>query len=642
MLFEESRADRRKRAGIKPALNPAAIPPAKPYTLLTRDEILSGVNRTLILDTESYPNYFLAAFQCLETGKVVYFEDSPDATVDTDLLSFVLHRFLTVGFNSIPYDLPMLLAAIKGSRAPALKQLSDKMIVEGERLTGNLPKAMNHIDLFDVAPLPDISLKLYAGRMHAPRMQDLPYAPDKLLTPEEARNVRDYCINDLDNTSLLFKAVLPQIELREALGKDYGQDLRSRSDAQVAEAVILGELAKLGVRPRQPTVEAGRRFRISPPPGLSFQTPALQHVLSVTLSTDFVIGLNGAVNTPAELTGLDISINGKSYKMGNGGLHSNEKSLTSYSTDTVKLIDRDVASYYPAILINQRLYPHHLGEAFIDVYTAIRDRRLRAKSLGLKTEAEGLKIAVNGGIGKLSNQYSKLYAPEVNSQVTVSGQLYLLMLIEAVELAGIPVISANTDGIVMAVPNDKKEALDVVIKWWEHSTGFVTEETVYRSLHCRDVNNYIAIKPDGGCKLKGVYSEVGSALNSVLSKNPESLIVSDAIQAFLSSGKPVADTIFACTDIRRFVNVRTVRGGARKDTTYLGKVIRWYYSTEVEGTINYVISGNSVPKTERARPAMILPTELPPDLNFNHYIREAEEALMDLGAKVRPGQRKLL
>lgn len=52
-------------------------------------------------------------------------------------------------------------------------------------------------------------------------------------------------------------------------------------------------------------------------------------------------------------------------------------------------------------------------------------------------------------------------------QVTINGQLFLLMLIEKLELAGIHVISANTDGIVSIIPNDKFELYCNLCHEWE-------------------------------------------------------------------------------------------------------------------------------------------------------------------------------
>jgi hypothetical protein len=39
--------------------------------------------------------------------------------------------------------------------------------------------------------------------------------------------------------------------------------------------------------------------------------------------------------------------------------------------------------------------------------------------------------------------------------------------------------------------------MNTIIAKWEKRTGLNTEETTYRALHSRDVNNYIAITKDG-------------------------------------------------------------------------------------------------------------------------------------------------
>ena len=69
-------------------------------------------------------------------------------------------------------------------------------------------------------------------------MRDLPYEPDRYLTEAEIVEVDEYCGNDLAVLESLFDALQPQVEQRETLGKRYGLDLRSKSDAQVAEAVL--------------------------------------------------------------------------------------------------------------------------------------------------------------------------------------------------------------------------------------------------------------------------------------------------------------------------------------------------------------------------------------------------------------------
>ena len=193
---------------------------------------------------------------------------------------------------------------------------------------------------------------------------------------------------------------------------------------------------------------------------------------------------------------------------------------------------------------------------------------------------------------------------------------------------------------------------------WEERTNFVTEETRYEGIYARDVNNYIACKTDfyvdnktkeivwkdgviKETKTKGVYSNKGSAQNSVLSKNPETYICSEAVQLFLSTGVNIEETIYNCKDITKFVSIRTVRGGAEKNGVYLGKAIRWYYSKNETGVIKYALSGNSVPTSEGAVPLMELTETLPLDLDYNWYIEKANQILFAVGYYKREKIKKL-
>jgi len=120
-----------------------------------------------------------------------------------------------------------------------------------------------------------------------------------------------------------------------------------------------------------------------------------------------------------------------------------------------------------------------------------------------------------------------------------------------------------------------------------------------------------------------------------LQKNPEHNICTDAVLEYLVNKIPVAETVRACKDIRRFVSVRNVKGGGEKDGVYLGKVVRWYYAKGQTTPITYVGSGNKVPKSDGAKPLMDLPTILPDDIDYEWYIEKAKEMLVDCGA-VKP------
>lgn len=270
-------------------------------------------------------------------------------------------------------------------------------------------------------------------------------------------------------------------------------------------------------------------------------------------------------------------------------------------------------------------------------------KMLEAESKEQSTKMNALKLTINGSFGKFGSKYSALYAPQLLLQVTLSGQLLLLMLIERLNNVGIEVVSGNTDGIISKYPKARNDEVRAIIKQWEEETNFKTEETIYASVLSRDVNNYFAVKIEGGdeegrflderlgVKAKGAYCERGSALNSVLSKNPDFLVCTDAVMNYLIKQTPIEETVRSCTDIRRFTTVRNVKGGAEKDGVYLGKVCRWYYAHKQQGTINYVLSGNKVPKSEGGKPCLDLPPKFPTDIDYERYIAEATEILYEIG-----------
>lgn len=650
----------------------------RPVEFMSDEELMTlPAGSVFVFDVETYINFWYVAFKSLDTGKFVAFERSPDHDFNPTKLLWMLWRFCIVGFNSASYDLPMIELAVRGASCEKLKEASDFIIKSGpaygtkkvtpfdfEKKYGVQIGRYNHIDLFNVCPVNGgvtarpASLKLYAGRLHCERMQDLPFPENHVLTREDAEIVRPYCCNDLANTELLFNELAPELKLRAEMSEEYGVELRSKSDAQVAEAVINKELEKvLGYYPKKPTLTDDGPLYYNVPDFVFFQTPQLQKMLDVVRGAAFYLDGLGSPIMPAELEKLKVTIGKSTYKLGMGGLHSNEKKIAHVATEDIILADNDVESFYPRTILNQRLFPPHLGEAFLTVYNKIVETRIHAKAMAAKCKKEGdrkgakkwkviadsLKITINGSFGKLGNKYSTLYAPQLMLQVTITGQLVLLMLIEAIEGIGVEVISGNTDGFISKYHKSRHEEVRNLIAAWEAHTGYKTEETRYKAVYSRDVNSYVAIKEDGGdpearfldeklgAKTKGAYCERGSALNSILSKNPEALVCSDAVIRFLVEGTPVEKTIKECRDFRRFVCVKNVHGGGEKNGKFLGKVVRWYYPKNEAGHIAYVASGNKVGKTDGARPVMDLPNELPDDINYDWYINEAVEMLYDCG-----------
>lgn len=699
------------RPDYLPGLEEAKRFPVKVMTLAEFSESAYRKEEIYIQDVESYPNYFLVMFTNVVTGAVFYLESIEGVSrLDPKLLQWILSNVTTVGFSSINYDMPVCQFAGHGYTPAQLWEVTREIIMSNQRGQDLLrarklkPVPVDHIDLIEVAPLM-ASLKTYAGRLHAPKMQDLPFAPGTVLTDDQITITRWYCVNDTQNTELLRSCLEEHIDLRYTLSNEYKVDLRSKSDAQIAEAVIEHEYRRItGVRPQKPTIEPGTVYRYRVPAFIRYESPLLQWALDVIRNALFVVEEHGSVGMPQEIKDLNLKVNGSTYRMGIGGLHSSESCATHYTDQNFVLCDKDVTSYYPFIILNLGLAPHHLGQPFLHVYKSIVERRIAAKKAKQKVIADSLKIVVNGSFGKLGSKYSILYSPDLLIQVTVTGQLSLLMLIERLELANIPVVSANTDGIVIKCPRHMHSVMDAIVAQWEADTGFPTEETRYMGLFSRDVNNYIAVKqkfdeekkqwvevPDG-TKNKGAYANPwASKKNSAekLHKNPTATICVEAVEQFLLKGTPIVTTVRGCRDITKFVSVRSVKGGAVKvwdrlpppahetedellalagyrelapgswvlegqterhavykgtaykkvvdalsppgHTDYIGETVRWYYATNVVGELVYASNGNKVPRSEGAKPVMVLPTEFPDDVDFEWYETEAYRILEDIG-----------
>lgn len=629
------------------------------------------MNQHVIFDTEIIGKnkpVFLICAKVVETGKVHSFWGENPAHLKAFAKFIANPNYTFVGFNSENFDRPLIAAYLMGCDNAEIKRVATE-IIEGQMRSWQTYKEYgidffeyDHIDLMEVAPGVMISLKTYAGRMDYKTMVDMPFHHDDDLSPKQCAVLRQYCINDLGVTEALFNSLKEQLALRTAMSAEYEIDLRSKSDAQIAEAILR---SRVGI---------GKGTRGQMPPYVTYTAPGfiqtsnkdIVALLDRIEATQFTINRgNGAVEAPGFLKD-EIAIKKGSYQCGIGGLHStHDKSFAIQATPELLISDFDVASYYPNIMLKAGLTPrlqYNQGQTFIEEYRQIYEARMAAKRAGNKVVANSLKITLNGTFGKLGSIYCSFYSPELMLAVTLTGQLNLLCLIDAIERAGGRVLSANTDGVMVAYTPAQREKLLKTIAANAKRTGFEYEETPYSRVALKDVNNYIAITTEGEVKAKGLYAEKG------LQKNPTMQVCVKMAIEYLKTG--VLD-IHPYTDMSDFVAVRNVKGGGIQFECYeevndwvlcdegwvypgmttkpvkrkspppprmvgaggvpFGRIARWYMTTKDMPPISYVGSGNQVPKTEGARVCMTLPDKLPKDLDLDWYVAEARQILEDIG-----------
>lgn len=586
----------------------------------------------IALDIEVYKNYFLAVFKNIDNNNVkiieVKGENSLPSPTDLKTVYLLLNQRETFGFNSLNYDIPILLYFLTNKTCKELYKLS-KWIIESDTMPWDVYNQFDLCDKFikrhiDIRkPASNVGgLKMLVSRLHFSKIKELPYDPHSTLNTEQMNNIKRYCINDVDATIYLYNHIKQELTLRENLEKEYKVDVISKANPAVAETLML----KLLPTKLYKQTNLHRKFKYKIPTFLQFEHLQLFEIIENLKKHTFETDKDYKITLPNFLTKEEIKIGETYYKMGIGGLHSTEKSQVVHATENTYIIDKDVASYYPNIIIKQNLFPKQAGFDFVLKYHMLVLKRLKAKKEGDKVTADSLKIVVNSIFGKFGNKWSRFYDPECLINVTLTGQLALLLAIEKLESAGIKVISANTDGFVSVVPKHKYEEYEEICKSWERITQLDLENNFYKSLYSIDVNNYIAIHKDGTHKAKGIFAK------TTLMKNPAGYISKLAVIERLKNGTDIKETISKCKDLSMFVICRKVTGGAVWKGKEIGSIVRWVHSKNGE-QISYLENGNKVSLSEQALVVQNFPEIFPKCLDYDRYVQDAQEILDKFDAR---------
>ena len=393
----------------------------------------------LFFDTECYPNYFLIIFKN-EAGKFASFEITDTQVLDIARLKRVIKGKQLIGFNSKMYDIPMVSYAMRKITNSCLKQMSNSLIPDKELLKHKKVKSgfdvicenrlwqlddvtYDHIDIMNVARGRS-SLKIYGARIGSKKLQDLPYNHLEPLTRSQMNDVKSYCINDVNITEDLYNALSDELSVRNDLNKRFNIDSRSKSDAQIADLVIGKECFFDASK-----LKSNVSFKFKSNLDFKFKNNDLINLKSDLDNIEFAVKRYSKIE--CEGVHRKIAINEVKYNFGIGGLHSTESKRALIANSDEWLIDVDVSSCYPKIILNNKLTPPQIEDGFQEVYKNIYLGRLHAKKNKDAVKSEVLKIILNGSFGKFGDGYSNfLYAPELLITTTITGQLGLLLLIK--------------------------------------------------------------------------------------------------------------------------------------------------------------------------------------------------------------------
>jgi len=238
---------------------------------------------------------------------------------------------------------------------------------------------------------------------------------------------------------------------------------------------------------------------------------------------------------------------------------------------------------YPSIILEHKVYPQHLGESFLKVYSKIRSDRVAAKKAGNKIVDATLKLSLNGLSGNLQSPFSWCYDPKAVLTIRINGQLMLLMLAEAFNEAGARIIQSNTDGVFIKYKKSLEPKILEICKDWEKRTKLGLEADYFEAFFQYAINDYIGVK-EGYSKTKNpdLIKKKGMFIDKVsLGKGMAPMIIPEALNRYFVDNIPVEKTLSECKDILKFCTYQKVN--KKFQVLYGGQPIRhinrYYMST---------------------------------------------------------------
>ena len=543
----------------------------------------------LVYDIEVFQNIFHCAIKDTETGKITLFEISNRKNQLQELVEFFKefenvegswnnsyttdYQFNTnkifAGYNNIHYDNPIINYIIDYYNV-----MKDKTYIEICKSIFNLSKTILNskegeegiwkkwkyqqwFESFDLLTMLystqlRVGLKEMQVTMQYPNVQEFVYDWDIPLVESKFDEMIQYNINDVESTSELLVRCKKDIELRIAIEDEYGVRVLSKDGVNIGMKIITQKyLEKTGQTwwdikdLRSPMDKIPLKDVILP--FVKYDSPILKDMLDTLKKQTVSPGRKGYE--------YKFIFNNLRYTIGVGGIHSVNDPEIIIPKEDEYLIDCDVASLYPSMIIQHKFYPKHLGPEFLEIYSKIREERLEAKHNGDKVKNETLKFALNGLSGNLQNEHNFCYSPFAVMQIRINGQLLLLMLAEKLVEIGCKIIQANTDGLFLICKKNKYEEYQKVCKEWEKLTKLELEEDRFEAMYQYAINDYIAVK-EGYHKTKDkkLIKTKGMFITEVLlGKGLSPKIIPEAIINYFVDNIPVEETIKNCKDIRKFL-----------------------------------------------------------------------------------------
>lgn len=543
--------------------------------MIIRDKIV------YVYDIEVFPNVFHCTVKNTETSELHKFEISCRRNQLDELVEF-FHtvntkytfgdlyttdikldtNILFCGYNNLHYDNAIInyiidcynIMKYKGYRDICRSVFNLSKVIttssEDDNSAWRKWKYMICFDSFDILTMLysnklRVGLKEIQVTMQYKNVQEFVADWQADLPENQIDSMIDYNINDVNSTEELLNRCKKDIDLRIAIEDEYGVRVLSKDGVNIGMKILTQKYLEKTGQTWWDIKDLRSPMSVIPLnsvilPFIKYDSPILTRVLNDMKSQIVSPGRKGYENK--------FVFEGLQYSVGVGGIHSVNKPEIIIPKEDEMLIDIDVASLYPSMLIEYEFYPKHLGPEFLEVYKQIKDERIEAKHNGNKVKNETLKLALNGLSGNLQNEHNFCYSPFAVMQIRINGQLLLLMLAEKLTQLGCRIVQANTDGLFVLLKKDVYSKVNNVCREWEQLTRLTLEEERFKAMYQYAINDYFAITEDDKVKEKGMFITTVK-----LGKGLTPKIIPKAVINFFKNGVPVEETIKGCKDIRDFL-----------------------------------------------------------------------------------------
>lgn len=432
----------------------------------------------------------------------------------------VLKSDEVAGYNNYYYDDIVATCMLKGMTVQEIKRVND-LLVHNQKVAIKVDPVINSIDCFQQIDVSNPSLKRIEANMGMMiKESDVPFDIDRPLTEEERKDVEFYCEYDVDATIEVYK----EREHSYFESKKRILDMLGNPKAKKWNTTtISGNLLLKKPMPKWATPRV---------PEWCFNDPDLPEPVR-EMWKQFYDPASLRKDWKPKVKSYTFEMFDNEITFGIGGGHSVNTKERYF--ENVKLLD--VTSMYPSIIILLKI----LGEA-TPKYKAIYDQRVAVKhtDTGL---SNALKLILNSVYGNLGNAFSILYNPQAARTVCIYGMISLFKLAKMLYDCGCTIVQINTDGVAFV---DNGCEYEHVWHEWEKTFGLGLEEDLFSKWWQKDVNNYIAVKPNGKIKVKG--GDVRKYGKDYFFQNNSCRIISMAVVEKIVNGKDPAMTLYENMD----------------------------------------------------------------------------------------------